>query len=224
MSALRSYVKTTPRPRRHSPLFAKQRVRHQPLAKIQCCSTPQTGGRRLAIEKGMLAAWCPFSLFEKRARVGSWAGVTQHRPAEITREESGARPLNALSRVTWGRAAANWWRNSGLLADTLASVARETKVRRLGGCAGSPKPTHLSLQLRKCRVISPNCRDSAVILLERLRHLNAWHSRLPNSGSRENLKHSSEVPDMKPQVRMSALPSRADIFSVEMPLSDSAGH
>ena len=52
----------------------------------------------------------------------------------------------ALSVVTPECKTANWSRNSGLLLNNLASVAREPESPRLVGCAGSLKRTCLSLQ------------------------------------------------------------------------------
>ena len=50
------------------------------------------------------------------------------------------------NRVTRERSTANWWRNSGLVAEHSLRLGREPKNARLGGCAGSLKPTRLSLQ------------------------------------------------------------------------------
>jgi hypothetical protein len=44
---------------------------------------------------------------------------------------------------------ANWWRNSALLPESSVSLGREPEYPRLGGCAGSLKPTRLSLQFGK---------------------------------------------------------------------------
>jgi hypothetical protein len=67
-----------------------------------------------------------------------------------SRDKSGETRLFArarsLSDGEWETATGNWWRNSGLLAHTLMSVGREPKNSRMAGCAGSPKPTRLSLQ------------------------------------------------------------------------------
>ena len=66
---------------------------------------------------------------------------------------------NCLYRFKWnlgGRNLADFASNSP------RSLGQENSsiLMTYSGCAGSPKPTCLSLQfLRKCRVILPNCRD-----------------------------------------------------------------
>jgi hypothetical protein len=86
-----------------------------------------------------------------------------------------------LSGVSFRGNTAIRWRISALLPHLFRKVGREPENFRLGGCAGSPKPTCLSLQFGKCRVILPNCRDSAVLSQKKAVNLNGLGKSLPNS-------------------------------------------
>jgi len=71
----------------------------------------------------------------------------QNCPLEKTPQRSRPCVQTRVFLLSRGKTALTWWRNSAFLQDSLEEVSREREEPRRGGCAGSPTPTRLSLQI-----------------------------------------------------------------------------